>query len=106
MRDHGEIQRLLSDFDRSGMTQREFADQSVVAYSTFTSWLAKRRRGDFETATPDWVEAPALPMNPTTGKSSDLVLEWPSGLRLHLGAGFDNGEADRVMELVESRCSH
>jgi hypothetical protein len=34
------IQRLLVQFDASDVTQRDFARQVEVPYSTFTSWLA------------------------------------------------------------------
>ena len=34
MKTHDEIRRLLREFERSGLTQRQFAAQSGVAYST------------------------------------------------------------------------
>ena len=38
-------QRLLEEFDRSGLSGAKFAALSGVKYSTFAYWLQRRRRG-------------------------------------------------------------
>ena len=39
-----ERERLLAAYDDSGLTQKAFAAREGIAYSTFVSWLKKRRR--------------------------------------------------------------
>jgi transposase len=36
-----EIIRLIGEYQRSGMRQREFTEAQGIRYSTFTQWLAK-----------------------------------------------------------------
>lgn len=106
MTDPNTIQRLLQQYDDSDLTQRAFAVQAGVAYSTFTSWLRKFRADDFPDPPPAWIEAPPAPSGVGGAESgSDIVVEWPNGLRLHVRPGFDSGDVARLMELSAGLCS-
>ena len=39
----GERQRILEAYDRSGLTQRVFAEREGIRYQTFVWWLKQRR---------------------------------------------------------------
>ena len=43
-----ERERLLAEYDRSGLTQKEFCRREGVNYHTFVSWLGHRRKGGGE----------------------------------------------------------
>jgi len=62
-------------------------------------------KGGFDGPSPNWIEAPALPANPSARASAESILEWPNGVRLHLARGFDGEDAARAMELAQSLCS-
>ena len=105
MTDPRMIRRLLEDYEASNLTQRDFAQRIGGALSTFVSWLRKARQGGFAEPSPNWIEAPALPTSPSATASSELILEWPNGVRLHLARDFDGEDAARAMELAQSLCS-
>jgi hypothetical protein len=105
VKDPQEIHRLLQEYEASALTQREFAVQAGVAFSTFTYWLRKFRAGAFQDLQPKWIEAPALASQGPAESGADFVLEWPNGVRLHLARGFDQDDAARLMELAAHSCS-
>ena len=43
---------VLAAYDRSGLTQRKFAQQEGVKYHTLVTWLVRRRRGSRAAAAP------------------------------------------------------
>ena len=96
MKAHDEIRRLLREYERSGLTQRQFAARSGVAYSTFTHWLRRARAGDFGPPQPEWIEAsvPATP-SPTTERDR-FLLELTPDLRLHLPV-----EPETIVQLLQ-----
>ena len=77
-----ERSKWLIRFRSSGLTQREFAARNGLKWGTLVQWLARERRAS--TPPSSFVEV-ALP---PVGSSEDWVAElnWPSGLRLRLGA--------------------
>lgn len=40
-----ERERLLDRYDKSGQTQRAFAEREGINYTTFVGWLSRRRKG-------------------------------------------------------------
>jgi hypothetical protein len=59
-----EIQALLSTYRSSGLTQREFADQNRLSFSTFTYWLRRYRDS----------ESPAA--RTRRSATSELIRDW------------------------------
>ena len=92
---------LLSDYERSGLTQREYALQAGMGYSTLTLRLRQARQLASASSPPSQVsfipvKAPVLPLAP-----ADLYeLRWPGGFSLHLGRGFDPEEVRQLLSLL------
>ena len=100
-----EIQALLSTYRSSGLTQREFADQNRLSFSTFTYWL--RRHGDSEPAGEGnglirvtLKDGTAQP----SGMDPHLELVTPSGWTLRIPAAFPAEATERLLALLASRC--
>ena len=100
-----EIQALLSAYRSSGLTQREFADQNRLRFSTFTYWL--RRYRDTESSGEGnglirvmLKDEPAHP----GGGDPHLELVTPSGWTLRIPAGFPTEPTERLLALLASRC--
>jgi hypothetical protein len=100
-----EIRALLSSYRSSGLTQREFADQNRLSFSTFTYWL--RRYRDTESATEGnglirvmLTEGPAHP----GGVDPHLELVTPSGWTLRIPAEFPAEATERLLAILTSRC--
>lgn len=100
-----EIQALLSSYRSSGLTQREFADQNRLSFSTFTYWL--RRYRDNESPAEDnglirvmLKDGPAQPDE----VGPHLVLVTPSGWTIRIPAGFPAEATERIVALMASRC--
>ena len=104
MTDPNTIRQLLDQYEVSGVTQREFAARSGVAYSTFTSWLRKARALASVAPSPQWIEAPPVCQTPGPASNGGFVLEWPQGLRLRVPVGFDDADLGRLLERIATSC--
>ena len=102
---HDEIRRLLREYERSALPQRQFAAQAGVAYSTFTHWLRRARAGDFDPPQPEWIEA-ALPPAPSSATERDrFQIELAPDLRLHLPVGVEPEVIVQLLQQLRSSCS-
>jgi transposase-like protein len=89
-----ERERLIAEYERSGLTQKEFCRREGINYHTFVGWLGKRRRNGeaAENETPLFQE---------------VVLSGHSGYRAGLEVQLPGGEvirghdAESVAKLVE-----
>jgi len=50
--DQAERDRLIERYEKSGQTQRVFAEQEGINYTTFVGWLSRRRKGSRKSANP------------------------------------------------------
>jgi len=114
-RTRAEAEVVVAEYWQSAITQREFAAQAGIALSTLQYWL-RRTRQRRPAAQSDQRNAssrqPATPiplleveLAPGPGRKSGRVGEpyeivWNSGLRLRLGAEFDDGAVRRLMALL------
>jgi len=103
---HDEIRRLLREYERSGLTQRQFATHVGVAYSTFTHWLGRSRAGDFDLSQPEWVEASLPPASSPAGERDRFVIELAADLRLHLPADVKPELIVQLLQQLRPACSH
>jgi len=102
---HDEIRRLLRDYGRSGLTQRQFAARAGVAYSTLTLWLRRARAGDFDPPQPEWIEASVPPVpKPVTGHDRFLI-ELAPDLRLHLPVDVQPEVIVQLLQQLRPSCS-
>ena len=74
----GKIDELIENYHRSGMTQRKFASVHGIAYSTFTLWLSRSRKGPRKKSDAKWLEM-------TPGETRKETL--PNGVKEVGGAG-------------------
>jgi len=83
-----EARAAIAAYERSGMTQREFAQREGIKFHTFTSWLKRFRHADEKPAFAQVRLAKPPP------RSSKLTVKMPSGLVVR---GTD---ASQVAELI------
>ncbi len=86
-------ERLLDEFERSGLSGMKFAQLSGVKYQTFANWAQRRRREREPDATKSksraqqvaWLEAVVKEAQKTEPASTGaLVLHLPGGVRAEL----------------------
>jgi hypothetical protein len=94
-----ELAQLVDEYQRSGLTQCEYASQLGVGYSTLTKWLKRARQH----APPDSSEPNVefVPVRtPLSFGSPPYQLRWPGGLCLELARGFDPAEVRQLLSLL------
>jgi hypothetical protein len=69
-----EVEQLVSDFESSGLTQREFARQRALKLTTFQYWLYRRAKA--KAPAPPLVE---IKMQPLSAATTHYRLELPGG---------------------------
>ncbi len=94
-----ELARLLDEYQRSGLTQRQYAERLGVGYSTFTLWLRKARQLSTSDFSPPNVEFVPV-QTPLSFGSPSYQLRWPGGLCLELARGFDPAEVRQLLSLL------
>jgi hypothetical protein len=86
-------ERLLDEFDRSGLSAARFAAMTGLKYSTFAAWVHRRRKQPnsaakvpAKSADPvHWLEAVVATAQMTGGPiSAVVVLQLPGGVRLEV----------------------
>jgi len=89
--------RIAEQFEQSGLTQKQFAQQQGLPLSTVQSWIYRRRRQASRSQVPP---VRLLPVEVGTAPVPDrggLELVTPKGVRLRVPAGTD---VDYVAGLV------
>lgn len=85
-------ERLLDEFDRSGLSAARFAAVTGLKYSTFAAWVHRRRKQPTTAKVPAksadpvrWLEA-VVATAQTAGEPSSavVVLQLPGGVRLEV----------------------
>jgi DNA-binding transcriptional regulator YiaG len=99
-------ERILDEYERSGLSGPKFAALCGVKYQTLAGWLARRkgrrlarlkRRPQRRAATPvRWLEAS---VQPATASTHGLLLELPGGVRAHIS---DQGHVALAAALVRA----
>lgn len=86
---------MLSAYDGSGLTQREFARREGINFHTFVEWLQRRKRTTTQVKPPPpRFQELSLPFRPKVSGRLEVTL--PDGLRVR----GDNVAA--VLELVQA----
>jgi hypothetical protein len=90
--------KILAAYQRSTMSQKEFAAQARIGLSTLTLWLrqANVRKPDRAAfvAVPNLFSAP----NPAPA----YRLQWPQGLTVEVAAGFHHEELGALLQMIQS----
>jgi hypothetical protein len=93
---------VVEEYERSGLTQREFAAQRAVALSTLQCWLRRsraQRTQETMRLLPVQIASAGLPVS-----ASDTRLEvvLPSGVRLAITPGTDVQYVARLVQVLGS----
>jgi hypothetical protein len=92
-----EAQAALAAYERSGLTQREFAKREGIKFFTFTGWLKRYRQPGEKPAFAEVRVAKPTPTPKVTHRSK-LTVKLPSGLVVR---GTDAGQmADLIKRLA------
>lgn len=81
------------------MTQREFAQAYGIGYSTLTKWIGESRRLTGNKTKGTHLIEVKHPFHTPSKCDSQLLLESPSGWRIHLSDGADLNFTAQLMEL-------
>lgn len=94
-----EIHKLLQQYRGSGLTQRQFAQQASLGYSTLTAWLRRAKRGQLPKA--HALRLLPVELLPGSGPAArGYHVQWPDGVSLHVGPGFAVQEVRQLVELL------
>ena len=104
-------EQLLEEFGRSGLSGAKFAALTGIKYSTFASWLHKRRHGggsDVAVKSVDsvrWLEAVVeQAQNPGAAHGTSLVLELAGGVRAQISNLNQAVLAAALLRALEKPC--
>jgi transposase-like protein len=91
-------QEILTAYQRSQLTQKEFAAQAGIGCSTLTSWLRK--------AAPAKPSGAAFVPVPNLFSAATVVpayrLQFPRGLVVEVASGFPAAELGALLQLVQA----
>ena len=100
-RHHTAAQRheILTAYQRSQLTQKEFAAQASIGWSTLTSWLRKAA-----TAKPSGVTAfvPVPNLFSAAAATPPYRLQFPRGHVVEVAPGFQSEELGALLQLVQA----
>ena len=91
----GEVEQLISDYERSGLTQREFARQRQLKLTTFQYWLYRRVRP----SSGSLVEVEGPSDNPGEAPTH-YRLEFPGGRALSFSGTVRPEELEQLCRLL------
>jgi hypothetical protein len=101
-RSPAEIERLLSEYEASGLSQATFCGQKGLSLATLARY--RKRRAPLPAAPAGrWVAVDVAGgrKGPDTEASSGLTLALPRGWRIEIGRGFDAGTLRRLVGALE-----
>jgi hypothetical protein len=82
--------RLAEQFEHSGLTQKQFAQQQQVPLSTLQSWVYRRRRQAAAASAPSMRLVPVEVLAPgATSEGGSVEVLTAGGVRVSFGAGTD-----------------
>ena len=104
-------ERILDEYERSGLSGPKFAALCGVKYQTFASWLARRKSrrqapskhpAQRKPATPvRWLEASVQPAGAST---TGLLLQLPGGVRVQISNEHHIPLAAALVRALERPC--
>jgi hypothetical protein len=90
-----EVEQLISDYERSGLTQREFARQRGLKLTTFQYWLYRR----VKPASAGLVEV-EVPVEARANGPTHYRLEFPGGKVLSFSGPLRGEELEQLCQLL------
>ena len=100
-RRHTPAQRdqIVAAFQRSHLTQKEFATQAGIGCSTLTLWLRKAARAK-KSGPAAWVAVPNL--FSVTSPLPAYRVRFPRGVIVEVAPGFQSAELDALLQRVQT----
>ena len=77
-----QIRKILADFRKSGLSQRQFASRRTMSLSTLQSWVRKHPPAVTNSCRPE-----VISVGTYSGPPPLLEIEFPGGEVLRIGAG-------------------
>ena len=97
-RNREEISGIIAEYERSGLTQRDFASGRGVALATLGGWLRRARRERF-------IEVCADGAGKATTLGGHYAVELSAGIRIEVPRGFESAELGALLaELKGAGC--
>jgi transposase-like protein len=90
--------QILTDYRRSGLTQKAFAAQVGIGHSTLTLWLRQATAGE-SAGSPTFVPVPNL--LPVPRAATAYRLQFPRGLTVEVAPGFDAEELSALLQVAQ-----
>lgn len=102
-RGRAEVERLVAEFEASGLSRREFCRTQRVSVSTFGRYFQRRRRAQAEGAGMNLVavELSGARATGAMGTDSGLALSLAGGRRIEVARGFDAATLIQLLGLLE-----
>lgn len=92
-------EKILAVYQRSGLTQKEFARQAGIGHSTLTLWLREQTTAAPKPDPAGFVPVPNLF---TAGSAAPAYrLQFPRGVIVEVATGFPSGELTTLLEVVQ-----
>jgi hypothetical protein len=102
-RNANEVERIIADFERSGMKRREYCEVHGIALPTL-DWYRRRVHASRSSAglVPVKIENSAMP-SPATGTAPQgFTLVLGNGSRIETGWNFDGDQLARLIRIAGS----
>ncbi len=96
-RSSAEIEEILAEYRRGGVTQRELAERHGVCPGTIQNWL-RHRSGPPNEGKAGWIEM----IPEATKPAATYRIEFPGGPTLVLGPGWRSTEVRQLVQIVTS----
>ena len=102
-------QRLLAEYQQSGLSARKFTELVGIKYQTFANWLQKRRRLGSSSAKPtdtvQWLEA-VVEKAKTSGLATTpaLIVALPGGAHMEIGDAHQAALAALLLRSLAKPC--
>ena len=98
-RDAAQRSRLLSAFDRSGLSAAAFARQHGLSYTTFCNW--RQRRAKIKASLPGFVQVEL----PAPVAAAELTIELSKVARIHIHSAAQVELAARLLQALNATAS-
>ena len=103
-RRHSPAQRnkVLAGYQRSELTQKQFARQAGIGHSTLTLWLRQQTTAAKKSTPAGFVPVPNLFSAVAVAAAPAYRLQFPRGVIVEVAAGFQSGELSALLQLVQT----
>lgn len=93
--------RIAEQFEASGLTQKQFAQQQGLPLSTVQSWIYRRRRQGPVPGAPPVRLLPVEVATPPVSRAGQVELLTTRGMRVSFAAGTDVDYVARLVAALE-----